>query len=403
MRDMAKIVTVKSAEAIPGKDRVQTLTFNENGYTVLGDKGIVPGQQVIFVEVDSLLPIRPEFEFLRARCYKENLDRFLIRPLRMCGVISMGIVFKTTILPERKKPYQSGEDVSGVLNILKYEPVEEASTKKTWLSAFAAWLVKHPATRPLGKGIRALIRKNEVKAKSPFPSALIAKSDETTVQNCPEILEAHLDTHCYATIKMEGQSGTFLFDYKNKKVGKFFVCSRTVAYRTRQKKDGAGFWDVADAYHIPEALQDYYKKTGKLLAIQGERCGPGVQKNIYRFPSSKLFLYTARDLITNRYLSWQELADFSAASGIPTVPAISEWVNVPLREIITSAGEADAVGTRYFAFTPDGLDYHYQLKAGEKPAFEKNSIYYHEGIVIRGMNQEFSFKVKSPDYAYWFS
>ncbi|GHV76409.1 hypothetical protein AGMMS49942_12300 [Spirochaetia bacterium] len=403
MRDMAKIVTVKSAETIPGKDRIVTLTFNENGYSVLGDKGIVPGQQVIFVEVDSLLPIRPEFEFLRARCYKESLDRFLIRPLKMCGTISMGIVFKTDILPARRKPYQSGEDVSGILNILKYEAEEEVSTKKTKLSVFAAWLMKHPATRPLGKSLRALIRKKDVKAKSPFPISLIAKSDETTIQNFPEILERHLDTPCYATIKMEGQSGTFLFDYKNKRVGKFFVCSRTVAYRTRQKKEGAGFWDLADTYHIPDVLQDYYKKTGKLLAIQGERCGPGVQKNIYRFPSSRLFLYTARDLITNRYLSWQELADFSAVSGIPTVPVISEWVNIPLREIISSVDQADAVSRRCFAFTPDGLDYHYQLKPKEKPGFEKNSIYYHEGIVIRGMNQEFSFKVKNPDYAFWFS
>ncbi|GHV73778.1 hypothetical protein AGMMS49940_10800 [Spirochaetia bacterium] len=403
MRDMAKIVTVKSAESIPGKDRIVTLTFHENGYSVLGDKDIVPGQQVIFVEVDSLLPIRPEFEFLRARCYKESLDRFLIRPLKMCGTISMGIVFKTDILPNRKKPYQSGEDVSGILNILKYEGAEDAPAKKTKLSAFAAWLMKYPATRPLGKSLRALIRKNTTKAKSPFPISLIAKSDETTIQNFPEILERHLDTLCYAAIKMEGQSGTFLFDYKNKKAGKFFVCSRTIAYRTRQKKDGAGFWALADAYHIPDILQDYYKQTGKLLAIQGERCGPGVQKNIYRFPSPRLFIYTARDLITNRYLSWQELTDFSAVSGIPTVPVISEWVNIPLREIISSVDQADTVSTRYFAFTPDGLDYHYQLKPKEKPAFEKNSIYYHEGIVIRGMNQEFSFKVKNPDYAFWFS
>jgi hypothetical protein len=202
MRDMARIVTGKTTEPIPGKDRVQLLTFRENGYTVIGDKGIGAGQQVVFVEVDSLLPLRPEFEFLRARCFREELNRFLIRPLKMFGFISMGIVFSTAILPERKKPWASGEDVTGALDILKYEPPEDASPKKSKTPGLVKFLMKHSSTRWLGKLLLPLFRRRERHVNVPFPSGLIGKSDETTIQNCPEILERHRDTPCYATIKL---------------------------------------------------------------------------------------------------------------------------------------------------------------------------------------------------------
>jgi hypothetical protein len=425
MRDMAKIVTVKAVTAIPDKDRVQLLTFNENGYTVIGDKSIQKGQRVVFVEVDSLLPLRPEFEFLRARCYKECLNRFLIRPMRMCGTISMGIVFNTDILPTRKKPYMAGEDVSAALDILKYEPEESAPQVKT--PNIISFLMKHKVTRGLGKKILKLINRKNAPQHSAFPGYLIGKSDETTIQNCPEMLENHLDTASYATIKMEGQSATFLYDYKRMgvggKIGKFFVCSRSVSFHDRKKKDSTRFWNYADENNIAALIMDYYKKTEKLLAIQGELCGPGIQKNIYRFSKHILFIYTAKNVITNDYLSFDELRDFSKVTGFTLVPVvkgagttsggegvmgggsgtIKEWVNVPLRDIISDVKDADQVSRLYFKLTPEGIDYHYNLKSGEKAAFEKNGIYFHEGIVIRGMKQEFSFKIKSPDYAFWFS
>ncbi|GHV95197.1 hypothetical protein AGMMS50293_15170 [Spirochaetia bacterium] len=405
MRNMAKIVTVKSVEAIPDKDRIQRLTFCENGYTVIGDKGIEQGQRLVFVEVDSLLPLRPEFEFLRARCYHEKSNRFLIKPLRMGGSISMGIVFKTDILPERKKPYIAGEDVTAILDILKYEPAEDASKKKGKQPGLVKFLMTYPSTRWLGKLLLPLFRsKRDRHENVPFPSGLIAKSDETTIQNCPEMLERHRDTPCYATIKLEGQSVTFLYNYRNKKLQDFFVCSRTVAYPDRSQKEGIEFWATADACGAAGAIQRYYEQTGKLLAIQGERCGPGVQKNVYGFTETRFFLYTARDIIANRYLSFQELADFSAAANIPLVPVIEEWVNIPLGSIILAVEDADLISARYFFREKTGeAELQYRLKDGEKPAFEKNGVYFHEGIVIRGMNQEFSFKIKSPEYAYWFS
>jgi hypothetical protein len=374
---------------------------------VLGDKAIEAGELVVFVEVDSLLPERAEFEFLRDRCWREQFGRFLIRPMKMAGVISMGIVFRLSILPPRKKPYIAGEDVTAILNILKHEAEESGGGEKYVPPAFVAFLLRHKVTKRLGKALLKWLRPPAPASKA-FPAGLIEKSDETTIQNCPEVLPQHADTLSYATIKLEGQSATFLYDwdYKKKKLGAFFVCSHGVAYYDRKNPSGWSFWKLADDINAAELILQYYKKTGKLLAIQGERCGPGVQKNIYRLPVSKLFLYTARDVVSGNYLNFGQLKEFSNFSGIPTVPEIPEWYNVPLKNIISDVAAADAVSTRYFKFTsdaPDGIDFLYKLQGNEKPAFQKNDIYFHEGIVVRGMKGEFSFKIKSPDYAYWFS
>ncbi|MDR2842538.1 MAG: hypothetical protein LBV52_05000 [Spirochaetaceae bacterium] len=402
---MARIVTVKSVEPIAGKDRIQKLYFEENGYSVIGDKSFAVGQQVIFVEADSLLPLRPCFEFLRDRCYKEKYNRFLIKPMKMCGVISMGIVFNTDII-ERRKNFKSGEDLTKLLDIIKYEP-EDNLSQKTQTPKFIKYLLCHKSTRPIGQFCLKLMRKftKQEESGGAFPGHLIEKSDETTIQNCPEILETHKNTLSYATIKMEGQSCTFLYDYKNRKIKNFFVCSRTRGYIKRSKTgrdDGTAFWNTANDLEIPDKIMHYYKKTGKLLALQGERCGPSVQKNVYKFDRIHFFIYTARDLITNNYLTLDEMLDFARTENLETVPVIEEWKNIPLCEIISDSGSADAVSARYFALKPEGLDLQYKLKSGEKPAFAKNGIYFHEGIVVRGMAQEFSFKVKNPDYAYWF-
>jgi hypothetical protein len=162
---------------------------------------------------------------------------------------------------------------------------------------------------------------------------------------------------------------------------------------------------MADSLNIAEKIMHYYKKTGKLLALQGERCGPSVQKNVYKFDAIHFFIYTAKDLITNNYLSLDELLDFARAEELETVPVITEWKNIPLCNIISDVANADAASTRYYAAQPNApetLNLYYQIKPNETPAFEKNGIYFHEGIVVRGMNHEFSFKIKNPDYAYWF-
>ena len=76
-----------------------------------------PGDKCVYVEIDSVMPEKPEFEFLRKRDFR-------IRTMKMAGVISQGICFPLDILPPKKngKEYTLGEDVTEVIGVTQYEP-----------------------------------------------------------------------------------------------------------------------------------------------------------------------------------------------------------------------------------------------------------------------------------------
>ena len=69
MRKLASIQTVNAVEPIANADAIERIRVL--GWYVVVKKGeFEPGQQVVYCEIDSLLPERPEFEFLRASSFK---------------------------------------------------------------------------------------------------------------------------------------------------------------------------------------------------------------------------------------------------------------------------------------------------------------------------------------------
>ena len=406
MRDLAKIVTIKELLPIEGKDRIELATFNENLYRVIVQKGFQVGDTAIFVEADSLLPNDSKYEFLKARCFKESLQRYLIKPMKMAGHISMGIVFDMSFLPKRKKPYKANEDVTDILDIKKYEPVEDASPKKQ--KGFVGFMWKHSLTRPIIRAITALIPKEN---KS-FPTWLIPKSDETNLQDCSFVLDKYANVETYVTAKMEGQSATYLFQPKRNifgrkiEMGTYTVCSRNNAYFV--KRGMPYLFDLSERLGIKEKLLAYYKKYGISLAIQGEVCGPKIQKNIYDFPCHWLFVYKIRDLTNARDLPWCDLelaverlnelgeGKFDILRVVPLVREFQVLEDMDLGNY-KNAEFLCHLGFKK-PFFNDGNDV-IEVVSGKKG----KDYFLHEGVVVRGMNNEFSFKIKDAEYAYDFS
>ena len=406
MRDLAKIVTIKELLPIDGKDRIELATFNENLYRVIVQKGFQVGDTAIFVEADSLLPNDSKYEFLKARCFKESLQRYLIKPMKMAGHISMGIVFDMSFLPKRKKPYKANEDVTDILDIKKYEPVEDASPKKQ--KGFVGFMWKHSLTRPIIRAITALLPKEN---KS-FPTWLIPKSDETNLQDCSFVLNKYANVETYVTAKMEGQSATYLFQPKRNifgrkiEMGTYTVCSRNNAYFV--KRGMPHLFDLSERLGIKEKLLTYYKKYGISLAIQGEVCGPKIQKNIYDFPCHWLFVYKIRDLTNARDLPWCDLelaverlnelgeGKFDILRVVPLVREFQVLEDMDLGNY-KNAEFLCHLGFKK-PFFDDGNDV-IEVVSGKKG----KDYFLHEGVVVRGMNNEFSFKIKDAEYAYDFS
>jgi hypothetical protein len=58
-----------------------------------------PGDRLVFCEIDSLVPERPEFESLRATSFNPARTGFRIKTVTLRGQVSRGICFPHSILP----------------------------------------------------------------------------------------------------------------------------------------------------------------------------------------------------------------------------------------------------------------------------------------------------------------
>ena len=108
MRKLASIQKIKSLEPIAGADAIEKATVL--GWQLVVKKGEFNiGDLCVYCEIDSLLPDRPEFEFLKPRGMR-------IRTVRLRGQISQGICFPLNVLPEGFD-IQENTDVTETLGI----------------------------------------------------------------------------------------------------------------------------------------------------------------------------------------------------------------------------------------------------------------------------------------------
>lgn len=279
MRHLASIQKIEWIRPIEGKDRI--VLAGVLGWQVIVQKDqFNVGDLCVYVEIDSQLPEKPEFEFLRPK-------KFRIRTMKMGGVRSEGICFPLSILPARDKPYELGEDVTEIMGVVKYEPQED---EKWWndlkeAPAEKPWLHKLPLMR--FAWYRRLVGAKG-KSKGGFPD-FISKTDETRIQNCPWILEDK-EHPWIATEKIDGTSGTFaLVRHKRFLLPdkfEYIVCSRNL----RLQRDNSIYWQVSDFYLIEECLKNLIGNRD-WVAIQGECIGPKIQKNKYKRDNPELYVF----------------------------------------------------------------------------------------------------------------
>lgn len=166
-RALAHIEEINSIMPIEGKDRIVLATVL--GWTVIVQKDFNVGDKVVFAEIDSVFPEKPEFEFLRSK-------KFRIKTMKMAGVISQGIVFPLSILPEGE--YNIGDDVTDILGITQYEPTmdkeeTDIESAKTSVKKYPEFLMRMAWFRKL------VLPKKQAKG---FPS-FISKTDEVRCLN----------------------------------------------------------------------------------------------------------------------------------------------------------------------------------------------------------------------------
>lgn len=269
MRKLASIQKIKTLEPIEGADAIEKAT-------VLGWQLVVKkneckvGDLVVYCEIDSLLPDRPEFAFLKPRGMR-------IRTIRLRGQISQGICFPLSVLPADFEITEDA-DCTEVLGIIKYEPPMPACLS----------------------GV----------AKGKFPS-FIPKTDETRVQVLQKLLDKYKGEKCYVTEKLDGSSATYYL-----KDGEFGVCSRNLELLEDAENS---FWKVARQLDIENKLQS----LGKNIAIQGELIGEGIQDNKLKIRGQTVKFFNAFDIDKFEYLNFHECNQLFNTLDLPTVPIVS--------------------------------------------------------------------------------
>lgn len=175
MRNLASIQEITDIRPIEGRDRIVLATVL--GWHVIVTKDFNVGDRVVFCEIDSVLPEKPEFEFLRPK-------KFRIRTMKLSNVTSQGICFPLSILPDRGKPYELDEDVTDLIGIKQYEPTMDKEEELKGDGQKSA--KRYPAFLMRFKWFRSLVLPK--KAKGGWP-AFISKTDEIRIQNIPWICE----------------------------------------------------------------------------------------------------------------------------------------------------------------------------------------------------------------------
>jgi hypothetical protein len=363
-RKLASVQKVVKIEPIEGADRIEKCTIEGWEVVVAKSDQFQPDQLVVYFEVDSIVPPKPEFQFLEDRKYR-------IRTIKLRKQVSQGLVLPLSILP--KKNWKEGDDVTEILGVTKYDPqgdlerrlAEEAVARSK--NKIKKFLMQYPWWRKLF-----------LKPKRGNWPKFIQKTDEERIQNLPHICENEKDTTFQFTEKLDGCSATYfiLKQPKHKFLWwnfgtefVFGVCSRNLHLPKENDKE---YWAVARQFNIKNSLLSIFSYEGakELVVLQGEILGEGIQKNKYGIKGFDFYAY-------NLIIDGKKLDNFSMHSRLNT-----HWIkSVPLLTELH--------------FLPPTIPDCVELSKGKSLI---NPSILREGLVVRNYEKGLSFKIINPDF-----
>ncbi len=181
MRKLASIQRVWKTEPIEGADRIE-LAYVLGWKCVVNKGQFKPMDLAVYFEIDSFLPIRPEFEFMRASSYRKTDlmgEGFRLRTMKFRGQISQGLLLPVSDFSGIPAGTELGADVTELLQVRKWEIEEKATTGGTVIG-----------TLPMD----------------------VPHTDETRVQAEPDLIGDFAGLEYYISTKMDGSSHSISLD-----------------------------------------------------------------------------------------------------------------------------------------------------------------------------------------------
>ena len=285
-RLLATIRTISEIQPIKNADNIEVATV-DGWKVVVAKSDFQAGQPVIYCEIDSILPVRDEFEFLRKSSHivlPDGTEGFRLRTIKLRGQLSQGLLLPLATLGNGVE-VKPGDDVTTTLGITKYEPM--------------------PTVVPADACIKGL-----------FPH-FVPKTDEERIQNLKAKFDTFKDKKFYISEKLDGTSATFYL--RNEAFG---VCSRNYELKT---DSGNTLCRVACQHSIEAKL----RTLGRNIAIQAEVIGEKIQANRYTINGNACYVFNIYDIDKQSYLKKSEMEKICQDLGLPTCPVVSGGKNLP--------------------------------------------------------------------------
>lgn len=465
-RNLVTIRTVAEIKPIANADMIELAVVD--GWQLVTKKGeFKVGDRAVYLEIDSFLPCRPEFEFLRRSSYKKmgEEEGFRLKSIKLRGEISQGLLLPLSVV--NLTGDENDEDLASLLGVTLYEPPIPAQLAGKVVGMFPSFIQKTDQERVQnltgklwGKGETviytdgegneivkeippAVKRSYEVSEKmdgcfhystlvttdlgkltlgvivnQKMDVKVLTYNEETKRTEYKEIDQYHYykdkAVNCVVSVGHRGkgnrakqikctqdhlfftengwkeakdlQRGDIVFHssenipYEVKQLllgcllgdyhpgsydltlkdnhnyfvydilvhnssctifnygDQFGVCSRNLQLEEDPENS---FWKMAIKYNLKEKL------SGHNVAIQGELCGEGIQKNKYKLKGQDLFVFDIFDIETHRYFSPEERLSFlsKVAPELKSVPILERDFDLPddIGDLLTYAQGASKV------------------------------------------------------------
>ncbi len=309
-RKLASFQKILEIHPIEGADVIERVRVNGWNVVVKKEDGFKTGEMVVYIEIDSMLPIVEGFEWLRKSCYRKLADGtegFRIKTMKLRGIYSQGLVLSVFDLHslgfgkynEYEWPmnhelgkfftFNDGEevdlssceemDITERLGIFKYEPPIPACLEGQKLADTPGYLV----------------------------------TDETRCQNLQLMLTKYKGKKCYKAEKLDGSSFIAYLD----EYGEMHVCSRGNDWLPESDNSQ---WKWAIANNLKQKLQALTFRA----CLSGEIIGEGVQGNPYKMIGQHVYFFDVRNLDTMEYLGYEEFKEIIRFIGLKTVPILDD-------------------------------------------------------------------------------
>lgn len=325
---LATIQKIVKIERIPDADAIE-LAFVLGWQVVVKKNEYKVGDLCCYIQIDTIVPDKSEFEFLRNR-------NFRIKTIRLKKQLSQGLILP---IYDTWEVFKEGQDVTDLIGVKKYEkpdnnPVryEKVRIPKLWYKKWI-YLFKY---NYLYKWFPNLLPKT----RSNFPKHLVSITDEERIQNIPEVLESHKGKNFVVSYKLDGSSITIIH---NKVLGKskYRICSRRFELHDKNNDWYKVFTDTNFKDEIAKLVKHF--KTDDII-VQGEAIGK-FNGNHHNLQKEQIRLFNI--YVNGKRLNQHEFIKTCLANNIPHCPLYRFVVlNHTMQEILKESEILDILNPK---------------------------------------------------------